>query len=69
MARISQMFDVLNQLTLDALIGPKAFGEREMAAEHFAHLCSGDLVLLDRGYPAFWLFALIRRKMPISAPG
>ncbi len=62
MARVSQMFDVLNQITLDALIGPKAFGERELAAEHFAHLCSGDLVLLDRGYPAFWLFALIRRK-------
>ena len=33
-----------------------------MASEHFAHLCNDDLVLLDRGYPAFWLFALIRRK-------
>lgn len=62
MARISQMFDVLNQLTLDAWIGPKSFGERDLAAEHFAHLCSSDLVLLDRGYPAFWLFAMIRRK-------
>lgn len=62
MARISQMFDVLNQLTLDAIIGPKSIGERELAAEHFAHLRSGDLVLLDRGYPAFWLFALVRRK-------
>ena len=62
MSRISQMFDVLNGITLDALIAPKSIGERELAAEHFAHLCSGDLVLLDRGYPAFWLFALIRRK-------
>ena len=62
MARISQMFDVLNQLTLDAIIGPKSVGERELAAEHFAHLCSSDLVLLDRGYPAFWLFSLIRSK-------
>lgn len=62
MARISQMFDVLNQLTLDAILGPKSIGERELAAEHFTHLRSGDIVLLDRGYPAFWLFALIKRK-------
>ena len=59
MARVSQMFDVLNEVTLDALIVPKAFGERELAAAHFAHLQAGDLALLDRGYPAFWLFALI----------
>lgn len=62
MARVSQMFDVLNDVTLDALIVPKAVGERELAARHFAHLHSNDLVLLDRGYPAFWLFALILDK-------
>jgi hypothetical protein len=58
-ARLSQMFDVLNRVTLDALIVPKKVGEREAAARHFAHLQAGDLVLVDRGYPAFWLFALI----------
>jgi hypothetical protein len=62
MARVSQMFDVLNHVTLDALIVPKAQGERELAAAHFAYLCPDDLVLLDRGYPAFWLFALILGK-------
>jgi hypothetical protein len=62
MARISQMFDVLNDVTLDALIVPKAVGERELAADHFSHLHPSDLVLLDRGYPAFWLFALILSK-------
>ena len=59
MARVSQLFDPLNTLTLDALIAPKAMGERELAAAHFAYLRLGDLVILDRGYPAFWLFALI----------
>jgi hypothetical protein len=59
LARVSQMFDVLNKVTVDALIGPKDQGEREYAARHFALLGPGDLVLLDRGYPAFWLFALI----------
>jgi hypothetical protein len=59
LARISQLFDPLNKITLEALIGPKALGEREYAARHFALIGSGDWVLLDRGYPAFWLFVLI----------
>lgn len=58
-ARVSQMFDVLNKVTLHALIAPKDVGERAAAAQHFAHLEVNDLVLLDQGYPAFWLFALI----------
>jgi len=58
-ARISQMFDVLNKITVDAIISPKKIGERELAANHFLQLMMGDLILLDRGYPAFWLFALI----------
>lgn len=59
MARISQMFDPLNKVTTHALISPKSVGEREMAAKHFENLTNQDLVLLDRGYPAFWLFKLI----------
>lgn len=58
-ARVSQMFDVLNKVTLDALIYPKSDGEREPAAFHFLKLTPKDLILLDRGYPAFWLFKLI----------
>lgn len=59
LARVSQMFDVLNKVTIDAWIGNKAQGERECAAQHFVFIGSHDLVLLDRGYPAFWLFVLI----------
>ncbi len=58
-ARVSQLFDVLNEVTVEALIGPKSKGEREFAALHFYKIGSADLVLLDRGYPAFWLFSLI----------
>jgi hypothetical protein len=61
-ARVSQLFDVLNEVTLDARIAPKAVGERALAAQHIVHLQAGDLVLVDRGYPAFWLFALIRAQ-------
>ena len=62
LARVSQLFDTLNKVTIDALIGPPAQGEREYAAQHFAHIGPGDLILLDRGYPAFWLFSLIRTR-------
>jgi hypothetical protein len=58
-ARVSQMFDPLNKITVDAIISPKNEGERELAAYHFLKLLSDDLVLLDRGYPAYWLFNLI----------
>jgi hypothetical protein len=59
MARGSQMFDPLNRMTVDAIIAPKETGERELAAFHFLKLMPKDLILLDRGYPAYWLFNLI----------
>lgn len=59
MARISKMFDPLNKITIHALIDPKGVGEREMAASHFEQIDQHDLILLDRGCPAFWIFKLI----------
>jgi hypothetical protein len=59
MARVSQLFDVLNKITVDAVIWPKSFGERELAAHHLLKLMPNDLILLDRGYPAWWIFKLI----------
>jgi hypothetical protein len=59
MARVSQMFDPLNKVSVDTIISPKDEGERELAAKHFFKLTTGDLVLLDRGYPAYWIFNLI----------
>ena len=58
-ARVSQLFDTLNKITIHALIAPVKTGEREMASEHLLYIRPTDLVLLDRGYPAFWLFKLI----------
>ena len=59
MARVSQLFDVLNKITIDAIIYPKSTGERELAAQHLLNSMPNDLILLDRGYPAWWLFNLI----------
>jgi hypothetical protein len=59
MARISQMFDVLNKITIDAIIAPQGVSEHELASQHALRLRPTDLVLMDRGYPAYWLFRLI----------
>ncbi len=59
MARISQLFDVLNKVTVDAIINPYHVGERELMKHHLLKLLPNDLLLLDRGYPAFWIFSLI----------
>ena len=59
MARVSQMFDVLNKVTVHALIEPLRIGERQMASEHLLYLRPTDFILLYRGYPAFWLFKMI----------
>jgi len=59
LARMSQLLDVLNGVIIDAIISPKKTGERRLAIQHLDHLGEGDLLLCDRGYPAFWLFALL----------
>lgn len=56
-ARGSQLYDVLNKLTMHAAISPMKKGERALAMEHLQYTKEGDLVIYDRGYPAFYLFA------------
>jgi hypothetical protein len=58
-ARISQLFDPLNKISISAVISPKGVDERSQAYQMFSNLRTSDLVLLDRGYPAFWLFKAI----------
>ena len=59
LARVSQMFDPLNKISIDAVIAHNKTGERELAEKHCLHLKPNDLSLHDRGYPAAWLFKLI----------
>lgn len=55
LARLSLLYDVFNQITLDAQIAPLAKGERELLDMHLGYLQQGDLLLLDRGYPSIRL--------------
>lgn len=57
-ARFSRLYDVLNHLVVEADVEPLSVGERVLAGEHLAATDERDLLLYDRGYPAFWLFAL-----------
>lgn len=58
-ARASQLYDPLNHLTVNAVISPKGIGERQQAKHLLPEVLANSLILLDRGYPAFWLFKLI----------
>jgi len=58
----SMLYDVLNQITLDAQLAPYASSERDLLMQHLDKVNQGDLLLLDRGYPCFWLLFLLKAK-------
>ena len=71
MGRISAMYDVLNELSVDAVLAPYETGERELACAHVESLVAfdartdghrghqQDLLLFDMGYPALWFMAYL----------
>lgn len=51
-----------NDLMLHVAVGPEAEGERQMLFDQLDRLRRGDVLILDRGYPASWLVqALVQR--------
>lgn len=58
----SMLYDVLNHLTIDAQIASYNSSERALLMEHLEKVNKGDLLLLDRGYPCFWLLFLLKAK-------
>lgn len=67
MARTSLLYDVENELVVDALLRDYKAGEPEMALEHLGCLeelspAGPCLLLFDRGYPSLWLMACLQSK-------
>ena len=62
LARLSRLYDVLNDLVVVADIDAYYVGERILAGEYLVATRQNDLLLYDRGYPAFWLFSLHRQE-------
>ena len=57
MAIGSILYDVLNQISIDAQMGPyKKSSEKALLDSHMEKLGTNDLLLLDRGYPSIALF-------------
>lgn len=58
-ARASVLYDVLNNIVIDATLKDKANGERVLAVSHLQHTIKDDLIIFDRGYPSIELFSHI----------
>ena len=62
MGLLSTLYDPLNGMVKDTQLAEHTASERVLASRHLDATEEGDLILYDRGYPGFWLFALHRAK-------
>lgn len=60
--RLSIIYDLLNELALDARLVAKRVGEEPLAREQFGCLERGDLLLSDRGYTSYCWAVAIRAR-------
>jgi hypothetical protein len=57
--RVSALYDVLNEVAVEARLRAWTVAETEMAHEHLAAVQPGDVLLNDRGYTGYrWLVAV-----------
>ena len=61
-SRLSQAYDMLNHITIDAQFSKYPDNEHDMALKHLDFMKQGDLALYDRNYGSFWLFALLQSR-------
>ena len=62
MARISTLYDPLNNFIIDGRIEANTCSEYALAVMLLDKIRAQDLLVLDRGYGARWLFYLIQKK-------
>jgi hypothetical protein len=60
MARISNCYDLENEINVNTIIDKYIMDEYSMAIEHLKKAKEGDLLLFDRGYGALWLFFMMQ---------
>ena len=51
-----------NEVMLHVSVGPESEGERQMLFDQLDLLQPGDVLVLDRGYPATWLVQLLHQR-------
>lgn len=62
MARVMQIHDVLNDLTIWGDIFPRKFSENAIIASNTRYLPEDSLTLFDRGYPSYSLIYLLANE-------
>ena len=62
MGMASVFYDVLNHIAIDSGIFPRLKSEHLCAEEHLQFADRNDLIIYDRGYTAFYLYALHLQK-------
>ena len=68
MARALGLFATPSKLMIETVLGRFDDAERTLRAQLLPHLASDDLLIMDRGFPAVWLFTLLQqRPLPFLA--
>ena len=62
MGMASVFYDVLNKIVIDSGIHPRLTSERQCAEDHLQFSTENDLVIFDRGYVSFWLYAYLLKQ-------
>ena len=61
-ARMSVLYDLLNELALDASLAPWKAGEEQLAYGHWDWVEPDDVVITDRGYTSYvWLLQVLAK--------
>ena len=68
LARALGLFSTTSKLMIKTVLGRFDDAERALLAQLLPHLASDDLLIMDRGFPALWLFTLLQqRQLPFLA--
>ena len=62
MARISFLYDVLNNVVIDAQMESFDTSETTLCEQHLGYMRKGDLVIFDRYYASHYLFSVLLHK-------
>ena len=62
MARVVALLAVASNQIVHTVIGAFSLGERSLLVRALGALSARDLLVLDRGYPAWWLFAVLGQR-------
>lgn len=62
MSRISFLYDVFNNVVIDAQMESFDTSEASLCQSHLGYLRQGDLVIFDRYYASYYLFSVLSHK-------